>query len=222
MAGVPGRNAMSKSKPMRRTKEAAEQTRERILDAAEQVFFEQGVARSTLDQIARAGAVTRGAIYWHFENKADLFNAVVERVRMPMESALHRVLETADTLDDLEELCTTALLELHKDARLRRVYTILFLKCEHTEDMTEMVAREQSIKDETIKSLTHFFTRLRERDQISHAGEPRILAISLYAYMVGLHVDYLGSPHLYRMPDDASPLVGCFFEPLKKGRIKTQ
>lgn len=211
-----------KREPMRRTKEAVEQTRERILDAAEQVFFEQGVARSTLDQIARAGAMTRGAIYWHFENKADLFNAVVERVRMPMESALHRVLETADTLDDLEELCATALLELHQDARLRRVYTILFLKCEHTEDMTEMVAREQSIKDETIKSLTRFFTRLLERDQISHAGEPRILAISLYAYMVGLHVDYLGSPHLYRMPDDASPLVGCFFEPLKKGRIKTQ
>lgn len=205
---------------MRRTKVAAEQTRARILDAAERVFFEQGVARSTLDQIARAGAVTRGAIYWHFENKADLFNAVVERVRMPMESTLHRLLETAETLDDLEAHCTTALLELHQDARLRRVYTILLLKCEHTEDMAEMVAREQSIKEEIIKSLTRFFTRLRERDLVTYAGEPRILAVSLYAYMAGLHIDYLGSPHLYHMPEDASALVGIFFAPLKKAGAK--
>lgn len=201
---------------MKRTKEAAEQTRERILDAAERVFFERGVARSTLDQIAQAAAMTRGAIYWHFENKADLFNAVVKRVRMPMESALHRILETADTLDDLEKHCTTALLELHQDAQLRRVYTILFLKCEHTEEMGEVVAREQSVKNETIKSLTRFFTRLRERDKIRPAGEPRILAVSLYAYLVGLHVDYLGSPHRYRMTDDAPALVGYFFAPLKK------
>lgn len=200
---------------MRRTKEAAEQTRERVLDAAEQIFFEQGVACSTLDQIARAGAVTRGAIYWHFENKADLFNAVVKRVRMPMESALHRVLEAANTLEDLEEFCITALLELHQNARLRRVYTILFLKCEHTEEMTEMIAHEQLIKDENISLLTHFFAKLRERGQINAAVEPRTMAISLNAYMVGLHVDYLSSPHRYRMPEDASVLVGCFFHPLK-------
>lgn len=210
---------------MRRTKEGAEQTRQCILDAAEQVFFEQGVARSTLDQIARTAAMTRGAIYWHFRNKADLFNAVVERVRMPMESALHQVLETPDTLTELEDLCITELLELHEDARLRRVYTILFLKWEHTEDMAEIAAHEQSIKDKNIKSLTHFFAKLRERGQISHATDPRILAISLYAYMIGIHVSYLGSPHLYRMPDDAPALVGCFFHPLKQtgpGKITTR
>lgn len=201
---------------MRRTKAATEQTREQILDAAERVFFENGVARSTLDQIARAGAVTRGAIYWHFENKADLFNAVVRRVRLPMESALHRVLESADTLDALEALCTAALVELARDERLRRVYTILLLKCEHTQEMQEVIAREQSVKDEILKSLTLFFSRLRERDQIGEAGEPRILATALHAYMVGLHVDYLGSPHHYRMPEDASALVGCFFAPLKQ------
>src|SRR5690606_12983243 len=59
---------------MRRTKEQAEQTRASILAAAEQLFLEKGVAHSTLDQIARAAGVTRGAVYWHFENKAHLFH----------------------------------------------------------------------------------------------------------------------------------------------------
>jgi TetR/AcrR family acrAB operon transcriptional repressor len=53
----------------RRTKEEAAATRESILDAAEQLFVKQGVSRTTLQHIATAAGVTRGAIYWHFNDK---------------------------------------------------------------------------------------------------------------------------------------------------------
>ena len=56
----------------RKTKEEAQETRQRILDAAERVFQMQGVSRTSLAHIADAAGVTRGAIYWHFRNKADL------------------------------------------------------------------------------------------------------------------------------------------------------
>ena len=200
---------------MRRTKEEALETRESILDAAERVFSERGVSRSTLEEVARTAAVTRGAVYWHFQNKSDLFNAVVERVRMPMESAFYRVLETADTLDDLERLCGTALVELHKDERLRRVYTVLLLKCEYTEDMTGLIERERSAKEEATRSLTRFFSRLQKAGRMIATKEPRVLALALYAYMLGLHSDYLRSPELYRMPADAETFAGYFFAPLK-------
>lgn len=200
---------------MRRTKKDAAETRECILDAAEQVFFEQGVARSSLDQIARAGAVTRGAIYWHFRNKADLFNAVVERVRMPMENTLLHILETSDTLDGLQAHCITALLELEQDERLRRVYTVLLLKCEHTDEMTEMLSRQLAIRQRIIEALTDFFRRLGSRGQVRRTSRPRVLAMAVYAYMVGLHIDYLGSPRSFEMPDDAIALVESFFEPLR-------
>lgn len=200
---------------MRRTKEAAEQTRKSILDAAERVFFDRGVAHTTLEQVARTAAVTRGAVYWHFKNKAALFNAVIERIRLPMERAVYQVLDTADTLEDLEALCTNALIELHRDSRLRRVYTVLFLKCEHTEDMEETIAREQAVKMQAISSLRAFFSRLQKTGRIRAADEPVELARALYAYMLGLHIDYLRSPELYRMPGDAETLVGYFFAPLK-------
>ena len=63
----------------RQTKAQAEQTREAILDAAEKVFYERGVARSTLEEVARVAGVTRGAIYWHFRDKLDLFLTLNER-----------------------------------------------------------------------------------------------------------------------------------------------
>lgn len=70
---------------MRRTKEDSEKTRTAILLAAEELFLEKGVSHTSLEQIARAAGVTRGAVYWHFQNKAHLFNEMLNQVRLPPE-----------------------------------------------------------------------------------------------------------------------------------------
>src|SRR5258705_10562333 len=74
----------------RRTKEEAQETRMRILDAAEGVFHEKGVANASLEDIAAAAQVTRGAIYWHFKDKAELFDAMMQRVALPVDEMLER------------------------------------------------------------------------------------------------------------------------------------
>src|SRR6478735_7796316 len=71
---------------VRRTKQEAHETRNRILDAAEQVFHDRGVAHASLEDVAAAAKVTRGAIYWHFKDKAELFDAMMQRVVLPSEA----------------------------------------------------------------------------------------------------------------------------------------
>lgn len=66
----------------RKTKEEALQTRQIILDAAETLFQQQGVSRTSLQQIAQAANVTRGAIYWHFSDKLALFQALLDRAHI--------------------------------------------------------------------------------------------------------------------------------------------
>ena len=73
----------------RKTKEDALITRDLILDAAERVFLRRGVARSALQEIAEEAHLTRGAIYWHFQNKADVFDAMLQRVKLPMLTRLN-------------------------------------------------------------------------------------------------------------------------------------
>src|ERR1035437_5519093 len=73
---------------VRKTKEEAQETRRAILDAAEMVFHEHGVSRTTLDEIAKAAGVTRGAVYWHFTNKAALFDALMQRLLEPLDARL--------------------------------------------------------------------------------------------------------------------------------------
>ena len=65
---------------VRKTKEEAQETRNAILDAAERVFQERGVSHTSLAEIATAAGVTRGAIYWHFANKSDVFDALFEQI----------------------------------------------------------------------------------------------------------------------------------------------
>ncbi len=117
----------------RRTKQDAERTRERILDMAEREFQRRGVSRTSLEQIARAAGVTRGAVYWHFRNKADLFNAMLNRVTLPLEAEILKSGER--TLDDpvaqIRNSYVAALRATVADPQARRVFEVALFKVEH-------------------------------------------------------------------------------------------
>ncbi|WP_429886402.1 TetR family transcriptional regulator [Geoalkalibacter halelectricus] len=204
---------------MRRTKEDTQKTRKAILEAAERVFFDQGIARTTLEQIARAAGLTRGAIYWHFQNKVDLINAVHAEVHLPMEEVFFRILdgEDADALRRLEDHCAASFTQLHSDERSRRVYGILLLKCEYSEEMSGLIERLRASKERVTVELENFFQRLQKAGRIGNATPPRVLALGLYAFMLGLYSDYLRYPDLYRVPEDGEALIRHFFAPLKVG-----
>lgn len=62
----------------RRTHAEALQTKQSIIDAARKVFTREPFTKATLSDIAREANVTRGAVYWHFENKSELLAALIE------------------------------------------------------------------------------------------------------------------------------------------------
>ena len=69
--------------------------RERVLDAAADEFVERGYTGASLQAIAKRAELTRGAIYWNFENKQELFLALLdERIDEPAR-ALMQLTETA-------------------------------------------------------------------------------------------------------------------------------
>lgn len=56
-----------------------EVTRARLLDAAETLFGDRGIHRSSLDEIAGAAGLTKGAVYANFGSKKDLITAILAR-----------------------------------------------------------------------------------------------------------------------------------------------
>ena len=75
----------------RRTKAEADETRTKLLDAAEAVFFEKGVSRTSLGDIAERAGATRGAVYWHFKDKVDIFSSVLGRICMPFDEICENI-----------------------------------------------------------------------------------------------------------------------------------
>jgi TetR/AcrR family acrAB operon transcriptional repressor len=127
----------------RRTKEEALATRNRLLDAAELLFQAQGVSQTSLQQIAQQAGATRGAIYWHFKDKADLFNAMMERVILPLEAAPRAASAAGsdDPLVEIEEGMVHALTLMTTDPQVRRVFDVATHKVEYTHDMASVQQR---------------------------------------------------------------------------------
>lgn len=65
-------------------------TRKRILDSARHIFAEHGYAAANLDSIAADAGLTKGAVYWHFSSKQDLFFGLFQSEMERMQALLPR------------------------------------------------------------------------------------------------------------------------------------
>lgn len=79
--------------------------REQLLDCAARLFAEQGYARATTAQLAKAAGVTEPIIYRHFKSKRDLFVALIERTgRKTLEQWERDLRHASDPADRLRRL----------------------------------------------------------------------------------------------------------------------
>lgn len=121
----------------RKTKEDAQITRQLLLDAAIEQFSQRGVSCTTLTDIADAAGVTRGAVYWHFNNKVELFNEMW-REQIPLRDIIRDRLilsENDDPLMYLREMFVVGLQYIAESVKLRALMQILYHKCEFTKEM---------------------------------------------------------------------------------------
>jgi TetR/AcrR family acrAB operon transcriptional repressor len=180
----------------RRTKEEAAATRDSILDAAEKLFVEQGVSRTTLQHIASQAGVTRGAIYWHFDDKGALFNAMMERATLPLEAELQILdeAESDDPLNDLRNYLLAVLRRTVNDPQARRVFEIATLKVEFVDEMDAVRQRRQHSINDWMSRAERRVERAVERGLIESRGDVRTVALSLWIMIDGLIRTWMFDP----------------------------
>lgn len=202
----------------RRTKDEAESTRNAILDAAEDLFYARGVSHTSLDQIARAASVTRGAVYWHFKDKADLFEAIMKREFLPHEEMLADLAARgSDTpLDDLADVCRSAFKKLAKDKRRQKVATISMLRCENIEETQPVIERGIACEDRMIDLTEALLIRARALGQLDSKWTPRSAAVALYALVTGLILGGLERRAYSELGKTALVCLQAFISSLRK------
>jgi TetR/AcrR family acrAB operon transcriptional repressor len=201
----------------RSTKEEALETRSRILDAAENVFHTQGVSQTSLADIAAAADVTRGAIYWHFENKSHLFNAMCERVKLPLEAMMDAETELRAT-DPLGQFLIDAVQVLRHvvhDPRTRKVFDILFNKCEYVEPDDPIVVRrrESFMKGKT--KIKKMLVNSIARGQLPVNLDIDLAYVMVHATFSGLLHDWLFESGNFDLSKDAERLFSATIHMLR-------
>jgi TetR/AcrR family transcriptional regulator len=56
-----------------------EHRREEIIDAAQKIFFEKGLAAATVDEIAESAELSKGTLYLYYKSKEDMYLGVIMR-----------------------------------------------------------------------------------------------------------------------------------------------
>lgn len=180
----------------RKTKEEAQATRSSILDAAEQLFQAQGVSGTSLHDIACAAGVTRGAVYWHFKDKSDLFNAMMDRVILPMEQASAGL--DADNghavLAGLRCMLLDVLARVTQDIQVRRVLEIALHKTENVEELSAVRERRRQMRHGFYARLERLLERAQARGEIDNTLPAAQLAVGLHALLDGLLQNWLFDP----------------------------
>lgn len=197
----------------RKTKEEALETRNAILRASADVFWEKGVASASLESIAEKAGVTRGAVYWHFKNKCDIFDALHEELHSSLMGIIIRDMETEHPhpLRQLESLCVALLRDLENDEHKRKVLSIFFLRCDYSGDMECFLAKQSEKKARHAEMFHRYFEKAMQKGYLPKSCDPCILTLSLFCYTTGIVHEFLRNPGLFRMEKQAAPLMRQFF-----------
>jgi TetR/AcrR family acrAB operon transcriptional repressor len=185
----------------RKTKEDAQATRHQLLDAALRVFAEKGVSRTSLQDIAGAAGTTRGAIYWHFKNKADLFNAMMDEAILPMEQAMQRMGHdpAQDPLAELEHAILQTMHDITTNETTRAVFEIATLKVEYVDDLLGVKARHIQAYADGTREISRSLQEAAARRGISLPVPPEVAAQGLHALMAGLIHTWMLAPNVFNL-----------------------
>lgn len=208
----------------RKTKEDAAITREQLLDAAEKVFRQRGVARSSLAEVAAAAGVTRGAVYWHFRDKADLCSAMCERAMLPLEMMLSDAGAAThdDPLGTLRELALAALTRLASDPRAQAVFEVMLHEGERTAVIPSMVERKQRERRHCLVHVERVMRQAVAAKQLPDDTDTSLATQALHAYIGGIMNNWVLDPSAYDLASSAPSLVDAIIAGLRAAPPRLQ
>lgn len=174
---------------VRKTKEEAEITKQRIIDAARSVFLSRGVSRSTLEHIAAEADVTRGAVYWHFKNKTDIFYAMRDQVFLPLIDRMDYTLNIDSDCDPLTliemTLCDT-IRELNANVVMRQTYEIMMMKCEYVDEFATVLQQLLNNCSSIVEKIEACYVRAKAQHLLINTANPHALALDTHLFFSGL------------------------------------
>ncbi len=196
---------------MRRTKEAAAETRRALLEAALKVFSQKGFAAARLEDVADEAGVSRGAIYWHFKNKADLFNTLSEEVSAGIDDMIQRAVAEGGTFLEITRRIMVGLLRhIEEDETFRAVQELTIFKTGYTPELEEGMEKKRQGMRALETELAGYMRSGIAAGEVRADLDPVIAARAHLGYVSGLMINWLTDQRAFSLAESAPALVDIY------------
>lgn len=204
----------------RKTKEDAQVTRGSVLIAALDLFSEKGYSRTTFSDIAKKIGMTRGAVYWHFDNKPALLAAMVDYFFTLREKRVHQHFSEIHSLEDLREAFVEHARAVAEDKRLKKFEFFMAFQMEWSGDLlTETHKILDKIRKDPFEKLVAILRSPPIAGRFRKDVDPGKLAVTLAGLWVGLCKIYLGSSPKIDLASAAADGFDCIMKGVLKKEV---
>jgi TetR/AcrR family acrAB operon transcriptional repressor len=186
------------------------------------------VTKTSLAEIAAAAGVTRGAVYWHFKDKPDLFAAMCERATLPLDALLDQAAGKThvDPLGTLRELAVAALNRLATDPRAQAVFEVIFHKAELTDELSDIAGRQERDRGNCLSNVEAILQQAVRAEQLPPDTDTALATRLLHAFVSGVMREWVLDKSAYDLAAHAPSLVDTIIAglaanpPRRGGRIR--
>lgn len=176
----------------RKTKEDAENTREMILQSALNCFYEKGFSRTGFEDIARPIGLTKGAVYWHFKNKAELLIALIRQKAETNRREIGEEYTHPDSMEGLRQFFRREAQYIEKNLDLQKFFFFTLFQVEWSDSSFKQVIREiQEISDFHLKTVKQALTCAKKRGEIALSTDidsVGLIIVSAWRGMINAYV----------------------------------
>lgn len=203
----------------RKTKEESQGTRKAILDAAVRVFAVRGVANTSLTDIAQDAGVTRGAIYWHFANKADLLNTLWDQV-LALYAPLSQASESRDEPDPLgklKDLYLSFFSGMVEDPVQQQLFRILFDDGDRSKDTETIRQRHYACRQQRFQGIKIVLENAVNRGQLAPDFDVQVGTVTIIAVIHGLIANWVLNPEIVDIERHGPLVMEAIFQMFRSG-----
>lgn len=178
---------------MKRSLKEARETRQLLLDTALELFSRDGYANVSVQQIAAAASLTKGAVYHHFHDKADLFLELVKQTTEELECTIAQALQPGGLSleQQLTEALTRILQLLEQSPRYRLCVGLILHGPVNLQGLERVQAYLTAHRVQQRALLIGLFEPAARAGKLRSGVTPEVAAEAILAYQHGLHRQWL-------------------------------
>jgi len=179
---------------MRKTKEEAEKTRDKILKSALSVFLKNGYSKTSLSDIAKNAGYTRGAAYWHFKDKNEILEKLISKFHRRFTSNRNDILESSlDPINKIREMININLPLLYNNKEFRDFIELTWFKTE-IDQYEGLLQGKIAITKAFNDTITTLFIEASNDGALKNEVNPEIAALTVTSIINGIYRGYFVIP----------------------------